>query len=139
MPKSTPGPSWAIFIPGSSGDESSESSKGADEGVDDDGGKEIEPFKEGDGADNDDGEPLISASLDDEDGDPLQESEGAADGVLVPSKEVDGASAGGGALKEGEGEGDAAIDELLPLHLDLNRLRNPVFREGSGLLVLLKL
>jgi hypothetical protein len=49
---------------------------------------------------------------------------------LVPSQEVDGA--GGVALKEGEGEGDAAIDELLSLHLDLSRLRNPVSREGSG-------
>jgi hypothetical protein len=42
--------------------------------------------------------------LDDEDGDPLQESDGAVDGDLVPSKEVDGADDGGGALKEGEGE-----------------------------------
>jgi len=55
---------------------------------------------------------------------------GAGAGELVPSQEVDGA--GGVALKEGEGEGDAAIDELLSLHLDLSRLRNPVSREGSG-------
>jgi hypothetical protein len=64
---------------------------------------------------------------------PSQEVDGA--GELVPSQEVDGA--GGVALKEGEG--DAAIDELLSLHLDLSRLRNPVSREGSGLLVLPKL
>ncbi|CAK7356688.1 unnamed protein product [Dovyalis caffra] len=167
----------AIFIPGSSIKDSSESSKEADEGADDDGGKGIEPleegdegadddggkgiepleegdegadddggkgiepFKEGDGADDDDdGEPLISADPDDEDGDPLQESEGAVDGDLVPSKEVDGAGDGGVALKEGEGkgEGGAPIDELLLVHLDLNRLRNPVSRDGSGLLVLPK-
>jgi hypothetical protein len=68
---------------------------------------------------------------------PSKEVDGA--GELVPSQEVDGA--GGVALKEGEGEGegDAAIDELLSLHLDLRRLRNPVSREGSGLLVLPKL
>jgi len=80
---------------------------------------------------------------------PSKEVDGAGAGDLVPSKEVDGAGdlvpsqevdgAGGVALKEGEGEGDAAIDELLSLHLDLSRLRNPVSREGSGLLVLPKL
>ena len=51
---------------------SSESSKEAD----DEGGEDIEPFKQGDGAVDDDGEPLISDVLDDEDGDPLQESDG---------------------------------------------------------------
>jgi hypothetical protein len=119
--------------------ESSESSKEADEGADDECGEDIEPFKEGDGAVDDDGETLISDVLDDEDGDPLQESDGAVDGDLVPSKEVDGADDGGGALKEGEGEGEASFDELLLLHLDLDRLRNPVSRDGSGLLVQLKL
>jgi len=119
--------------------ESSESSKEAGEGADDEGGEDIEPFKEGDGAVDDDGEPLISDVLDDEDGDPLQESDGAVDDDLVPSKEVDGADDDGGALKEGEGEGGASFDELLLLHLDLNRLRNPASRDGSGLLVQLKL
>ena len=94
------------------------------------------PSKEVDGAGAGD---LVPSKEVDGAGDlvPSQEVDGA--GELVPSQEVDGA--GGVALKEGEGEGegDAAIDELLSLHLDLSRLRNPVSREGSGLLVLPKL
>ncbi|KAB5563918.1 hypothetical protein DKX38_003972 [Salix brachista] len=85
-------------------------------GADDEGGEFIEPFKEDDGAVYDDGKPLISAVLDDEDGDPVQEDDGAVyddgkpvisvvlddedgdpvqesdravDGDLVPSKEVE--------------------------------------------------
>ncbi|KAJ6704304.1 hypothetical protein OIU85_030147 [Salix viminalis] len=48
-----------------------------------------DPVQEDDGAVCDDGKPVISIVLDDEDGDPVQESDRAVDGDLVPSKEVE--------------------------------------------------
>ncbi|KAJ7002425.1 hypothetical protein NC653_007788 [Populus alba x Populus x berolinensis] len=57
--------------------------------ADDDGGEDIEPFQQGDCSVDDDGEPLISDVLDDEDCDPTTRKRRSVDGYLVPSNEVD--------------------------------------------------